>query len=145
MTSIPSFPGEMLSLAQVLDYLEQHPTQHNSKLKSSQSTLIQEQVRSYLTACTPKVMDRDTLHHLLVDSEGDGFGLSQTEALQIFNFMPTEHVELYALLDNLSERPDLEQRQDELLETIARYRVAESKEKNSGNTVRVKQEVSNDQ
>jgi hypothetical protein len=49
-----------------------------------------------------------------------GFGLTQAEALQILNFMPTEAVELHLLIEDLDSRLTQKQ-QDGLLETISIY------------------------
>lgn len=138
----------LLSHAQVLEYLEKVSSTQNTSSKSHHHyfrhrNFIQEKVLTYLLACTPKVndpRDRDELFGILTshkrqrreDDENEdvstshvasGFGLTRAEAIQILNFMPTEHVELYTLLEDLPSRPDLENRMDELLETIARYRV----------------------
>lgn len=53
-----------------------------------------------------------------------GFDLTEAEAIQIINFMPTEPVEIHLMIEELDARIP-EKRQDELLELISSYRNTE--------------------
>ena len=54
------------------------------------------------------------------DGDGSGYGLTDGETLQILNHMPTEMVELHAMIDDLPGRMT-ESRQEELLDLIGLY------------------------
>jgi len=49
------------------------------------------------------------------------FGLTEAEAIQISNFMPTEPVEIHLMVEELHDRMT-ESKQEELLQCIASYR-----------------------
>jgi DNA-directed RNA polymerase subunit F len=49
------------------------------------------------------------------------FGLTEAEAIQIANFMPTEPVEIHLMVEELHNRMT-EAKQQELLQCIASYR-----------------------
>mmetsp|Transcript_14832 Transcript_14832/g.21216 ORF Transcript_14832/g.21216 Transcript_14832/m.21216 type:complete len:222 (-) Transcript_14832:29-694(-) len=54
----------------------------------------------------------------------EGFGLTDSETLQILNHMPTEPVEIHLLIEDLSSRMD-EDRQNQLLQLISEHSVVE--------------------
>ena len=53
-------------------------------------------------------------------SADNGYGLTDSEMLQILNHMPTELVELHLIIDDLPSRMS-DERQEELLQLIATY------------------------
>jgi hypothetical protein len=54
-----------------------------------------------------------------------GFGLTDAEALQIMNMMPSEPVEIHLMIDELQSRMS-ESQQEEFLATIASYNTADN-------------------
>jgi len=58
-----------------------------------------------------------------LDRSLEGYGLTKGEALQIINHMPTTLVELHLIIENIEDRPHLDDNvQAELLELIAKFR-----------------------
>jgi len=55
------------------------------------------------------------------ESDEGGFDLTDAEALQVLNHLPTEIVELHLLIEDLPSRLS-EERQQDLLDCIARHR-----------------------
>ncbi|KAL7580098.1 hypothetical protein ACA910_012860 [Epithemia clementina (nom. ined.)] len=61
-----------------------------------------------------------------VDSQkSTGFGLTEAEAIQVLNLMPTELVEIHLMIEDLQSRMP-EKQQNELLEAVASYRVEDA-------------------
>ena len=59
-----------------------------------------------------------------LDRSLESYGLTKGEALQIINHMPTTLVELHLIIENIEDRPHLddEETQQALLELIAKFR-----------------------
>ena len=69
-----------------------------------------------------RMLQSQKKHMFSVDShKSTGFGLTESEAVQILNFMPTEPVEIHLLIEDLHSRMP-EKQQSELLEAISTYR-----------------------
>lgn len=96
---------------------------------------IAKKVHQYLSTQTPCTkLDsarRDELKDILqagykkrkvaIDSSSPlGFGLTEAEALQILNFLPSEPVEIHLMIEELHTRMP-EREQDRLLELIPKY------------------------
>ena len=61
-----------------------------------------------------------------IDStKSTGYGLTEAEAVQVLNFMPTEPVEIHLLIEELHDRMP-EKQQDELLAVISSFVVHDS-------------------
>ena len=56
------------------------------------------------------------------EAKTTGFGLTDAEALQLVNFMPTEPVEIHLMIEELHARMS-ETKQEELIDVIKGYRV----------------------
>jgi|UniRef100_A0A8J9SEZ4 hypothetical protein len=62
---------------------------------------------------------------------GRGFQLTEAEALQVLNFMPTEPVEIHLMIEDLHARMP-EKDQEELLRIVASYRKDELSDASNG-------------
>jgi DNA-directed RNA polymerase subunit F len=112
--------------------------------KARHSDWIEEKVYDYLKTCPcvhADVSKLDELHSRLTSSKRQrqsanrtvpaesssnhatvtSFGLTEAEAIQIANFMPTEPVEIHLMVEELHNRMT-EAKQQELLQCIASYR-----------------------
>jgi RNA polymerase Rpb4 len=93
-----------------------------------QNQWIQQRVCQYLET-TPGITlsgDRqESFQQALID-----FDLTALETMQILNFMPTELVELFLIVEELADRMN-EERQQELLRLIASFRTDSGNDKDS--------------
>lgn len=97
----------------VIEYLNTTPCAHLKDFSSMQG--LQEKLISSKQQRTSSAEDKAT------GSTSTGFGLTDAEALQIVNFMPTEPVEIHLMIEELHARMS-EPRQEELIQVIKSYR-----------------------
>jgi DNA polymerase III gamma/tau subunit len=127
-----------ISNGAVLEYLQNQKKgkrKHNKQLKHKK--WIEERVFEYLKSSPCLRLDasrrrefRSILHQPSYSSDqkesdepSNGFGLTETEALQVMDFMPKESVELHLMINELHTRMP-ESQQDMLMDTISSFTVA---------------------
>jgi RNA polymerase Rpb4 len=116
------------------------PGKKRKRIVEPQNQWIQQQVCQYLET-TPGITlsgDRqESFQQALKD-----FDLTALETIQILNFMPTELVELFLIVEELPDRMN-EERQQELLQLITSFRTDSGNDKDSlpSPTARVKSET----
>ena len=134
----------LLSNIEVMNLLKERASKQKSldgtKLKSEgkkeikqgpfqNRDLIESSVLSYLESSPcgrtsaqlgdmPKLIER-----LQRDPNQDGYGLTNTEILQVLNHLPSSLVELHLLIEDLENRPGFvgEEKQEEFLKLIFEY------------------------
>jgi DNA-directed RNA polymerase subunit F len=104
----------------VCDYLKNSPcaSVDLSKLDELHSKLTSSKRRRQQLA---QPAATDIAHQTPSASKTTSFGLTEAEAIQIANFMPTEPVEIHLMVEELHDRMT-ESNQEELLKCIASYR-----------------------
>ena len=99
----------------VYEYLKSSPCVHANESKL-------DELHSKLTSSKRQRQSADpTFRPVPSHSSVTSFGLTEAEAIQIANFMPTEPVEIHLMVEELHNRMT-EAKQHELLQCIASYR-----------------------
>lgn len=136
----------LVSNVEVLNLLKERSAKRSSKTKANiddavatntpfqNRDWIEDSVLSYLSSspCSnvEKIEDMSTLvEKLQSDPSMAGYGLTNTEILQILNHLPSSLVELHLLIEDIESRPGFagdenisgEEKQEEFLSLIARY------------------------
>ena len=132
----------LISNLEVLELLKQRLEENAKHMKhrTRHRDFVAQKVHDYLQESPCTRLDssrREELLNLLQsrkkqqtsfgNGESTGYGLMPAEALQVINFMPTEQVELYLLIEELHERMT-DQDQEELLALLESYRLSSNGE-----------------
>jgi hypothetical protein len=144
----PEEQPSLISNLEVLDILQKRTKRRSHSNKYRHADWVAGQVRAYLatTPCTRidgskrdemlKQLQSNKKKSLLSANPSEnggkttattGFGLTQAEAIQCLNLVPTEPVEIHLLVEDLSGRMS-DRQQEELLDFISSYDTAQKEE-----------------
>ena len=111
----------------VFGYLQTTPCvalESTSQMKQLKAKLVstkrQKKAKSTGLSSTKSTTNKNANDSDKISSITTGFGLTEAEAIQVLNFMPTELVEIHLMIEELNSRLD-ENRQEELLQLIQSY------------------------
>jgi RNA polymerase Rpb4 len=136
----------LLTNREVMDFLSSKAPgvaasgKKRKRIVEPQNQWIQHQVHQYLESTPGVALSGDRQESF--QQALKGFDLTALETMQILNFMPTELVELFLIVEELPDRMN-EERQQELLQMISSFRNDSGNDKDSlpSPTAKVKSEA----